>query len=126
MPDAVPEPRPSEAGAWRRWTPAELPDLARAAGLRWPPTTDLAGRPLPPLAQISDLLSSLTAYMGLTASDAGLPAALHAAVLAELAADVEAVVLDLRARGFDLLWRPEPAPGVAGGLAALAVDRRPG
>jgi hypothetical protein len=123
----------SNAAGWRRWEPDTIEVFADIATIRWPAANDLCGRPLPPVPQLSTILSGLSCYHRLHFSCRALGDAVRAMVLKEIAESVRDAVADLRRYGLDLLWRIEgPDPDEGGSAspansltAALAIDRLP-
>ncbi len=129
--NSSPSVSPSTAGRWRRWEAGAPRAFAQVATIRWPNANDLCGKPLPPVPQLSAIISGLSCYRSLHASCRDLGDAVRRAVLTEVAEGVHHAVADLRRHGLDLLWRIEgrdadedgtgpPANSLA---AALAIDR---
>jgi hypothetical protein len=49
---------PSNAVRWRRWEAGSLRAFAQVGTIRWPNVNDLRGRPLPPVPQLTAIISS--------------------------------------------------------------------
>ena len=121
----------SDAVRWRRWEAGSLSAFAQVSTIRWPNVNDLRGRPLPPVPQLTAIISGLSCYHRLHASCRELSDAVRRAVLNEVAQGVHNAVADLRRHGLDLLWRLEAQDPEDGGSAApanslgaaLAIDR---
>jgi hypothetical protein len=121
----------ANAVGWRRWEAGSLRAFAQVGTIRWPNVNDLRGRPLPPVPQLTAIISGLSCYHSLHASCYELSDAVRRAVLNEVADGVHNAVADLRRQGLDLLWRLEAQDPEDGGSAplanslgaALAIDR---
>ena len=122
---------PSNAVRWRRWGVGSFRVFAQVGTIRWPNANDLRGRPLPPVPQLTAIISGLSCYHRLHGSCRELSDAVRWAVLNEVAESVHNAVADLRRHGLDLLWRleaqdpedGESAPPANSLGAALAIDR---
>jgi hypothetical protein len=121
----------SNTARWRQWEPDSLRVFAEVGTIRWPNAKGFGGRPLLPAPQLSAILSGLSRYHSLHASDRDLSDALRRAVLNEVTERVHDAVADLRRHDLDLYWRIEGQDPDEGGIAppanrlaaALAIDR---
>jgi len=122
---------PSNAVRWRRWEAGSLRVFAQVGTIRWPNVNDLRGRPLPPVPQLTAIISGLSCYHRLHASCRELSDAVRRGALNEVAERVHEAVAALRRDGLDLYWRIEGQDPDDGGnapsantlTAALAIDR---
>jgi hypothetical protein len=107
----------SNAVTWRRWEAGSLRAFAQVGTIRWPNVNDLRGRPLPPVPQLTAIISGLSCYHSLHASCRELSDAVRRAVLDEVAEGVHEAVAALRRDGLDLYWRIEGQDPDEGGTA---------
>jgi hypothetical protein len=113
---------PKLPGEWHRWDQSALTVFARVGTLRIPSPRDFNGRSLPPLPELTTILSALQAHYSLHAFDLGIDDPTRDAVLAMIADDLRGAVTSLRERGLDLVWRFEMRGGPSRGLSRRKVS----
>jgi hypothetical protein len=57
---------PSNAVRWRRWEAGSCRVFVQVGTIRWPNVNDLCGRPLPPVPQLSAIISDCRATTAFT------------------------------------------------------------
>lgn len=117
----------SKAVSWRRWTPASLPIMVRAATVRSAGSKDVDGHPLPPIPELSDMMSFIQCYQSCSSPVKGMGESIRRRVLRNFVTEMKTAVVRLRQRRLDLLWRFlwEKSPdGERELVVALALRRR--
>lgn len=95
----------SKSISWRRWMPSSLPIMARAAVVRSAGCKDVDGHPLPPIPELSDIMTLIHCFHSFRRPIKGMDENIRHRLRPQFATQMEAAVLGLRARGLDLLWR---------------------
>lgn len=95
----------SETVSWRRWTLSSLPIMARAAVVCSAGCKDVDGHPLPPIPELSDIMTLIHCYHSFRWPIKGMDENIRHRLRPQFATQMEAVIIRLRERGLDLLWR---------------------
>lgn len=112
--------QPSNNVGWRRWSPADIALMARAASIKGCNLRDANGAALGPVPELDIIRSAVVGYAWFLEHRSGLADELRAAVCARIASQCEAAVGALRVRGLDLFWRHEPTAAHEDGELVLA------